>query len=89
VPADRDAQPVQRFGAFTADLYVLAAWLRQCQLDTVVLESTGVYGIALFAVLEARGFDVKLVEAHQARQVPGRKTEVRDCHWLQELPTSG
>jgi transposase len=89
VPTDRDAQPVQRFGAFTADLYALAAWLRQCQLDTVVLESTGVSGIALFAVLEERGFAVKLVEAHVARQVPGRKTDVRDCQWLQELHTSG
>ena len=89
MPAERDAQPVQRFGAFTADLYALAAWLRQCQIDTVVMESTGVYGIALFEVLEERGCDVKLVDAHQARQVPGRKTEVRDCQWLQELHTYG
>ena len=89
VPAERDAQPVQRFGALTADLYALAAWLRQCQSDTVVLESTGVSWIALFAVLEERGFDVTLVEAHQARQVPGRKTDVRDGQWLQELPTYG
>ena len=58
VPADRDAQPVQRFGACTADLYALAAWLRQCQIDTVVMESTGVYWIALFEVLEERGCDV-------------------------------
>jgi transposase len=89
VPPDRDEQPVQRFGAFTADLYALAAWLRQCQIDTVVLESTGVYWIALFEVLEERGFDVKLVDAHAARQVPGRKTDVRDCQWLQELHTYG
>jgi transposase len=89
VPADRDAQPVQRFGAFTADLYALAAWLRQCQIDTVVMESTGVYWIALFEVLEERGFDVQLVDAHQARQGPGRKTDVRDCQWLQELHTYG
>jgi transposase len=89
VPADRDAQPVQRFGACTADLYALAAWLRQCQIDTVVMESTGVYWIALFEVLEERGFDVKLVDAHQARQVPGRKTDVGDCQWLQELHTYG
>src|ERR671927_167058 len=88
VPPDRAEQPVRRFGAFTADLYALAAWLRQCQIDTVVLESTGVYWIALFVVLEERGFDVKLVDAHQARQVPGRKTDVKDCQWLQELHTS-
>ena len=67
MPADRDAQPVQRFGAFTADLYALAEWLRQCQIDTVVMESTGVYGIALFEVLEERGFDVKLVDGHWFR----------------------
>src|SRR5262247_3853480 len=89
VPPDRDAQPVQRFGAFTADLYALAAWLRQCQIETVVMESTGVYWIALFEVLEERGFDVKLVDAHQARQVPGRKTDVKDGQWLQELHTYG
>jgi transposase len=89
VPPDRDAQPVQRFGAFTADLYALAAWLKQCQIETVVLESTGVYGMTLFAVLEERGFDVKLVDAHHARQVPGRKTDVKDGPWLQELHTYG
>jgi transposase len=89
VPRDRDAQPVQHFGAFTADLYALAEWLRQCQIETVVMESTGVYWIALFEVLEARGFDVRLVDAHYARQVPGRKTDVQDCQWLQELHTYG
>jgi len=89
VPADRDAQPVQRCGALTADLYALAEWLRQCQSDTVVMESTGVDWIALFEVLEARGCDVKLVDAPQARHVPGRKTDVKDCQWRQELHTSG
>ena len=80
---------MRRFGAFTADLYVLAEWRRQCQIATVVMESTGVSWIALFAVLEERGCDVKLVDAHQARQVPGRKTDVKDCPWLQELHTYG
>jgi transposase len=89
VPEDRDEEPVRRFGAFTADLYALAAWLQQCQIETVVLESTGVYWITLFEVLEERGFDVKLVDAHYARQVPGRKTDVKDCQWLQELHTYG
>ena len=89
VPEDRDEEPVRRFGAFTADLYALAAWLQQCQIETVVLESTGVYWITLFEVLEERGFDVKLVDAHDARQVPGRKTDVKDCQWLQELHTYG
>ena len=80
---------MQRFGAFPADLYAVAAWLRQCQSETVVLESTGVSWIALCAVLEERGCEVKLVDAPQAREVPGRKTDVRDCQWLQELHTSG
>jgi transposase len=73
----------------TTDLYALAAWLRQCQSDTVVMESTGVYWMALFEVLEARGFDVKLVDPHSVRQVPGRKTDVKDGQWRQELHTSG
>ena len=89
VPGDRAAQPVRCFGAFTTDLYALAEWLRQCQIDTVVRESTGVYWIALFEVLEERGFDVKLVDPHSVRQVPGRKTDVKDCQWLQELHTYG
>jgi len=80
---------VQRFGACTAALYALAAWLRQCQSETVVMESTGVSWIALFEVLEERGCAVKRVDAHQARQVPGRKTDVKDCPWRQELHTSG
>jgi hypothetical protein len=89
VSADRDEEPVRRFGALTADLYVLAEWLRQWQIETVVLESTGVSWIALFEVLEERGFDVQLVDAHDARQVPRRKTDVKDCQWLQELHTYG
>jgi transposase len=89
VPKDRDEQPVRCFGAFTADLYALAEWLRQCQSETVVMESPGVSWIALFEVLEERGFDVKLVDAHYARQVPGRKTDVKDGQWLQELHSYG
>ena len=89
VPKDRDEQPVQQFGTFTADLYALAEWLRQCQIETVVMESTGVYWIGLFEVLEERGFDGRLVDAHTVRQVPGRKTDVKDCQWLQERHTYG
>jgi transposase len=89
VPADREEEPVRRFGALTADLSALAAWLQQCQIETVVLESTGVSWMTLCEVLEERGLEVKLVDAHDARQVPGRKTDVKDCQWLQELPTSG
>src|SRR5262249_43590463 len=89
VPEDRDEEPVRRFGAFTADLSALAAWLQQCQMETVVLESTGVYWMTLCEVLEEGGCDVKLVDAHHARQVPGRKTDVGDCQWLQALHPYG
>ena len=89
VPPDRTAQPVQCFGTLTTDLYALAEWLRQCQMDTVVMESTGVDWMTLCAVLEERSFDVKLVDPHAVRHVPGRKTDVQDCQWLQELHTSG
>lgn len=89
VPAECDAQPVRRFGTFTADLYAIAQWLEQCAIQTVVMESTGIYWIPLFEVLETRGFDVKLIDAHHVKQVPGRKTDVRDCQWLQELHSYG
>jgi transposase len=89
VPADRDAQPVRRFGTFTADLYAIAQWLEQCGIQTVVMESTGIYWIPLFEVLETQGFEVRLVDAHHIKQVPGRKTDVHDCQWLQELHSYG
>jgi len=62
VPPDRDQQPVQKFGAFTADLEALADWLHRCGVDTVAMESTGVYWIPLFELLESRGFQVLLVD---------------------------
>lgn len=89
VPADRDEQPVHEFGCFTPDLYRLADWLRACRVDTVVMESTGVYWIPVFEVLEERGFDVKLVSPQHLKRVPRRKTDVADCQWLQELHTYG
>jgi transposase len=89
VPADRDATPVREFRAFTGDLYRLAEWLTACGIETVAMESTGVYWIPLFQVLEERGFAVKLVDAHQLKNVPGRKTDVVDCQWLQQLHTLG
>jgi transposase len=89
VPAERDPEPVQEFGAFTTDLEHLADWLQACGIETVALESTGVYWIPLFQVLEARGFEVKLVDTHQLRRVPGRKTDVLDCQWLQQLHSYG
>ena len=89
VPADRAEQPVQEFEAFTTDLYRLADWLAECGVETVVMESTGVYWIPLFGVLEERGFEVILVDPRRIKNVPGRKTDVRDCQWLQQLHTYG
>lgn len=89
VPADRDQQPVREFGAFTSDLYHLAKWLKTCGVETVAMESTGVYWIPLFQVLEERGLEVILVDPHRLRTVPGRKTDVVDCQWLQRLHAYG
>ena len=89
VPQDRRDQPVREFEAFTADLYRLADWLSQCGVETVVMESTGVYWIPLFGVLEERGFEVMLVDPRRIKNVPGRKTDVLDCQWLQQLHTCG
>ena len=89
VPADRAEQPVQEFEAFTADLYRLADWLAECGVETVVMESTGVYWIPLFGVLEERGFQVMLVDPRSIKNVPGRKTDVLDSQWLQQLHTYG
>ena len=89
VPADRAEPPVREFAAFTADLYRLAEWLAECGVETVVMESTGVYWIPLFGVLEERGFQVMLVDPRRIKNVPGRKTDVLDCQWLQQLHTYG
>ena len=89
VPADRDAEPVQEFPAFTADLERLVQWLRQCRVKAVAMESTGVYWIPLFEMLDAAGFEVHLVNARHVRNVPGRKSDVLDCQWLQQLMSYG
>jgi transposase len=89
VPPDRDPEPIRRFAAFTGDLVALADWLRQCGVTSVVMEATGVYWIPLFQILETRGFEVKLVNAKHVRHVPGRKSDQRDCQWLQELHSYG
>lgn len=89
VPEGRDEVSVREFGAFTADLEALASWLKKCGVTTVAMESTGVYWIPLFEVLERRGFEVKLVEARHVKNVSGRKSDVLDCQWLQQLHTYG
>lgn len=89
VPPDRDSQPVRRFATFTEDLLAAADWLQRCRIETVAMESTGVYWIPLFQILEARGLRVCLVNAHYVKNVPGRKTDVSDCQWLQYLHAVG
>jgi transposase len=89
VPSGREAKCVRRFGCYTADLYAIADWLAECKVETVAMESTGVYWIPLFQILETRGFEVKLVNAHYVKTLPGRKTDVLDCQWLQQLHSYG
>lgn len=89
VPPDRDDNPVREFPGFTRDLHALADWLHVCKVDTVVMESTGVYWIPVFELLESRGFTVMLVNARHVKNVSGRKSDVLDCQWLQQLMTYG
>jgi transposase len=89
VPDDGDAEPVRCFNTFTCDLRALAEWLEQCRIDTVAMESTGVYWIPIFQILESRGFEVFLVNAHYLKSVPGRKSDVSDCEWIQDLHSVG
>lgn len=89
VPADRAEQVVEKFGTFTADLHQLAQWMVRCEVKTVAMESTGVYWIPLFEILESYGIEVYLVDARQLKQVPGRKSDVNDCQWIQQLHSFG
>ena len=89
VPPDRDDQPVREFASFTADLHRLADWLDACNVDTVAMESTGVYWIPLYELLQSRGFTVLLVNARHVKNVSGRKSDVLDCQWLQQLMSFG
>lgn len=89
VPPDRDEKPVRKFGCFTRDLNELADWLEECKIKTVAMESTSVYWLPLYEILEKRGFEVLLVNARHVKNVPGRKSDVLDCQWLQQLHTFG
>jgi hypothetical protein len=89
VPADRDEHPVRCFETFTVDLHALADWLEGCGIETVAMESTGVYWIPIYEILEARGFEVDLVNARHLKNVPNKKTDVLDCQWIQTLHTYG
>ena len=86
----RYSENVRRFGAFTSDLKEIAKWLNECEVTTVVMESTGVYWIPLYEVLEESGFEIYLSNVRHAKNVPGRhKTDRIDCKWLQKLHTYG
>lgn len=89
VPPDRDDEPVREFASFTTDLHRLADWLDACNVGTVAMESTGVYWIPLYELLESRGFTVLLVNARHVKNVSGRKSDVLDCQWLQQLMSFG
>ncbi len=89
VPTGRDAQPVREFGSFTADLHRMAQWLKACRVDTVVMQATGVYWIGLYQVLEEHGLKTLVVNARYTKTLPGRKTDVQECQWLQKLHTFG
>ncbi|MBW6508237.1 MAG: IS110 family transposase [Desulfuromonadales bacterium] len=89
VPEGADDQPVREFSTFTDDLERLAQWLISCNVTTVAMESTGIYWIPVFEILELYGLDVRLVNARHVKNVPGRKSDVLDCQWLQQLHTYG
>jgi len=89
VPGGRDEESVREFGTFTPDAEALIRWLKECKVDTVAMESTGVYWIPLYEMLESAGFEVYLVNARHVKNVTGRKSDVLDCQWLQQLHTYG
>lgn len=89
VPPDRDANPVQTFTTFTHDLIRLAEWLHACGITSVAMESTGVYWIPVYEILEARGVAVLLVNARHLKNVPGRKSDVSDAEWIRDLHSVG
>src|SRR5215469_1582700 len=89
VPPERDPQPVREFRTFTADLHRLADWLVHCGVKTVAMESTGVYWIPLYEILDERSIEVLLVNARDVHNVRGRKSDVKDCEWLQQLHSVG
>lgn len=89
VAADRDESPVRSFGSFTHDLHRLAEWLASCGITSVAMESTSVYWIPIYEILEERGFEVLLVNARDVKHVPGRKSDVNDAQWLQQLHQFG
>lgn len=89
VPSDCAANSVREFSTFTSDLHKMMHWLKECHIKNVIMESTGVYWIPTFELLESNGFEVKLVNARHVKNVSAHKTDVLDCQWLQQLGTFG
>jgi transposase len=89
VPKGRDEESVRRFGTFTCDLNTIADWLASCNIKTVAMEATGIYWLPLYEILESKGFEVYLVNAAHTKNVTGRKSDVVDCQWVQQLHTYG
>jgi len=89
VPPSRDSQPVRCFGCTTAELKTMAEWLKRCGIRTAAMQSTGVYWIAVYDILEDAGFEVYLVNARETKNLPGRKTDVQESQWLMKLHTYG
>ena len=89
IPPGRESETVRVFGTFTPDLTALADWLEKVKVDTVAMESTGVYWIPIYNLLEERGLTVYLVNPVHMKRVPGRKSDLKDCQWIQQLHTYG
>src|SRR3954470_10418622 len=89
VPPDRDPEPVRIFRTFTPDLEALAVWLLSCRIDTVAMESTGVYWVPIYELLEQQGIVPYLVNGRHVKTVPGRKSDWNDAQWLQKLHALG
>lgn len=89
VGSDKDKEPVRTFQSFTSGLHEMAKWLKGCEVTSIAMESTGVYWIPAFEILESYGFEVFLVNAREAKSVPGRKTDVNDAQWIQRLHQFG
>ena len=89
ISPDRDPEPVRRFGCFTVDLREMAQWLIAKGVRSVAMQSTGVYWMPIFEVLEQQGLEVFLVSAQQTKNVPGRKSDVEECQWLLKLHAFG
>lgn len=89
IPAGRDKETVREFGCYTPDIEEMIKWLKKCSIQTIVMESTGSYWIPVFEMLERAGFEVNLVDAHHVKNIRGRKSDVIDCQWLQQLHAHG